>query len=76
MTAGPIVFAHHGEQLLYRVGEAAAMLGLGKSKVWELIARNELESVKIDGARRVPAEAVADYVRRLREGGGDVPAAG
>lgn len=52
------------------------MLGLGKSKVWELIARNELESVKIDGARRVPAEAVADYVRRLREGGGDVPAAG
>lgn len=57
--------------LLYRVNEAATMLSLGSSKTWELIARGELESVKIDGARRVPAEAIADYVRRLREGSSD-----
>lgn len=64
-----------GRPLLYRVRQAAAMLGLGPSKTWELIGRGELESVKIDGARRVPAEAIEAYVRRLREGGGDVPAA-
>lgn len=59
------------EPLLYRVPEAARMLSLGKSKTWELVLRGDLESIKIDGARRVPAEAIASYVRRLREGGGD-----
>lgn len=54
--------------VLYRVPEAARMLGLGKSKTWELIARGEIETIKIDGARRVPAEALADYVKRLRSG--------
>jgi excisionase family DNA binding protein len=65
------VVADSGERLLYRVPEAARMLGLGESKTWELIARGELESVKIDGARRVPREAIESYVRRLREDGGD-----
>src|SRR6266496_3535423 len=53
MTAGHAVFAHHGERLLYRVGEAAQLLGISRSKAWELLARGDLESVKIDGARRV-----------------------
>ena len=65
------VFAHHGDRLLYRVPEAARMLGLGPSKTWELIARGEIESVKIDGARRIPREAIETYVRQLREVGGD-----
>lgn len=58
-------------KLLYRVREAAAMLGLGESKLWELLARGEIESVKIDGARRIPREAIETYVRQLREVGGD-----
>jgi excisionase family DNA binding protein len=65
------VFAHHGERLLYRPGEAAELLGIGRSKMWELLARKEIESVKIDGARRIPAAAIKDYVRRLRQDGGD-----
>lgn len=69
------VFPHHGERLLYRVGETARMLGIGETKMWELIARGEIDSVKIDGARRVPREAIEAYVRRLGEGGGDAPAA-
>jgi excisionase family DNA binding protein len=64
-----------GDRRLYRVREAAVMLGLGPTKTWELIARGELESVKIDGARRVPDEAIDDYVKRLRQGGGNAPAA-
>jgi excisionase family DNA binding protein len=67
------VFAHHGERLLYRVGEAAELLGIGKSKAWELVARGDLPSVKIDGARRVPRSGLENYVNGL--GGGDAPAA-
>jgi excisionase family DNA binding protein len=62
MTA---VFAHHGDRLLYRVGEAADMLGISRSKAWELLARNEIESVKIDGARRITRAALDAYVAGL-----------
>jgi excisionase family DNA binding protein len=70
-----VVFEHHGERLLFRVREAAELLCISESKTWELVARGEIRSVKIDGARRIPREAIEDYVRRLGEGGGDAPAA-
>jgi excisionase family DNA binding protein len=62
MTA---VFAHHGDRLLYRVGEAAQLLGISRSKAWELLARGDIESVKIDGARRITRDAIEAYVARL-----------
>jgi excisionase family DNA binding protein len=69
MTAGHAVFAHHGERLLYRVGEAAQLLGISRSKAWELLARGDIESVKIDGARRISRDAIEAYVARLSDGG-------
>jgi excisionase family DNA binding protein len=68
------IFAHHGDKLLYRVPEAARLLALGPSKMWELIARGEISSVKIDGSRRISRDAIEAYVARLA-GGGDGPAA-
>lgn len=68
------LFAHHGEQLLYRVRETARVLALGESKVWELVARGEIESLKIDGARRISRQAIERYIASL-ESGGDAPAA-
>jgi excisionase family DNA binding protein len=65
MTA---VFAHHGDRLLYRVGEAAQLLGISRSKAWELLARGDIESVKIDGARRITRDAIEAYVARLAGG--------
>ncbi|HMG45602.1 MAG TPA: helix-turn-helix domain-containing protein [Acidimicrobiales bacterium] len=53
------------ERLLYRVPEAAGVLGLGQTTVKALIASGELRSVKIRGARRVSATALADYVAGL-----------
>lgn len=50
---------------LLKVGEAAERLSLGKSKVWELVARGELASVKIDGARRISERAVDDFIADL-----------
>jgi excisionase family DNA binding protein len=56
--------------LLYRVPEAARLLALGPSKMWELIARGDIESVKIDGSRRISRDAIEAYVARLAGGGG------
>lgn len=47
--------------------DAAKALSVGKSTLWELIARGELESVKIGARRLVPVDAINDYVCRLRE---------
>ena len=54
-----------GEQLLLRPTEAAQRLGIGRSKVYELMASGELRSVKIGAARRVSATALADFVAAL-----------
>jgi len=53
--------------LLYKPEVAAAALGIGRSKLFELIAAGEIETVQIGRSRRVPAEALEQYVARLRE---------
>jgi excisionase family DNA binding protein len=52
-------------RLLLTVAEAAERLGLGRTKVYELLARGEIASVRIGAARRVPASALEAYVERL-----------
>jgi excisionase family DNA binding protein len=48
--------------------EAARALGIGRSKLYELLRTGALESVHIGACRRIPAEALADLVERLRGG--------
>jgi excisionase family DNA binding protein len=52
-------------KLLLRVTEVADTLSLGRTKSYELIARGVIPSVRIDGAVRVPASALEDFVRSL-----------
>ncbi|MFF3876589.1 helix-turn-helix domain-containing protein [Streptomyces sp. NPDC001978] len=47
---------------LLTVPEVMARLKLGRSKVYDLIRSHRLVSIKIDGARRVPVEAVQDFI--------------
>lgn len=54
------------EQLLLAPKRAGEVLDLGKTKVFELIAAGELETVRIGRARRVVAESLTDYVARRR----------
>jgi excisionase family DNA binding protein len=54
------------DKLLLTPEEVAAVLGVGRTKVYELIRLGLIEAVKIDGCRRIPAIAVHDYVERLR----------
>ena len=62
MTDTSAVFAHHGQLKLLKVSDVCERLQLGKSKVFEFIATGELESLKIDGARRVTEEQLADFI--------------
>ena len=48
--------------------EAAAALGIGRSKLYELLQSGVLESVHIGACRRIPTEAVLTLVARLRGG--------
>jgi excisionase family DNA binding protein len=54
------------ERLLLSPKEAAEVLGIGRSKLYELLQAGSIESVKIDGCRRVPRVALEIYVERLR----------
>jgi excisionase family DNA binding protein len=53
-------------RLLLTPEETAHALGIGRTKVYELMLTNALDSVKIGTLRRIPADAVVDFVRSLR----------
>lgn len=53
-------------KLLLTIPEAAGRLGVGRSKVYELVASGALESILIDSARRIPSDALEAFVARLR----------
>lgn len=55
------------DKLLLTPVEAAALLGIGRSKVYELMRTGTLASVRIDNCRRIPVEDLADLVQRLRD---------
>ncbi|MFE6679592.1 excisionase family DNA-binding protein [Streptomyces sp. NPDC057729] len=52
--------------VLLTVEEAARRLGIGRTLCFRLIRTGQLESVPVGRLRRVPADAVQDYVTRLR----------
>lgn len=53
------------------VDEAARRLGMGRTKLYEYISAGEITSVKIGSLRRIPAEAVNEFLGR-RERPGDL----
>jgi excisionase family DNA binding protein len=52
-------------RLLLTVPEAAEALAISRSKLYELFAAGLVRSVRIDGSRRVPVEALETYVATL-----------
>ncbi|MCA1842874.1 MAG: helix-turn-helix domain-containing protein [Actinobacteria bacterium] len=54
--------------LLLSIQEAGRALGIRRSKMYELIAAGELETVHIGRAVRVPVDAIEEFVVRLRSG--------
>ena len=60
MTAQP-------DPICVRVNEAARMIGVGRTKLYELIAAGEVETVKLGKATRITAASLHDLVMRRRE---------
>ena len=55
------------ERLLLSPEEAAQVLGVGRSRIYDLMRKRELVSVRIGKCRRVPVAALKEYVERLTE---------
>ena len=47
--------------------DAARVLGVGRTKVYELMGSGALRSVRLDGLRRVPVTALIEFVKRLEK---------
>ncbi len=54
------------EKLLLTPVEAAQLLSISRSKLYELISQGRLTTVRIDSSRRVPREALNEFVDRLK----------
>lgn len=55
------------EKVLLTLEETAEALSIGRTKLYELLALGVLRSVRIGGSRRVPADAIEEFVGRLSE---------
>ncbi|MFC9267695.1 helix-turn-helix domain-containing protein [Streptomyces zhihengii] len=60
------VVAEPAEQVLYRPEEAAIVLRIGRSMVYEEIRLGRLQTVRIGRRRLVPPEYIAQYVELLK----------
>lgn len=52
------------ERLMLRPIEAAEAIGIGRSKVYELLASGELPSIRIGSSVRVPVEALKAWIAK------------
>ena len=62
------------ERLLLRPEEVAEVIGVGRTKVYELMGSGLLRSVKIGGSRRVPKVALEEFVATLLSSNDDLVA--
>jgi excisionase family DNA binding protein len=53
------------QRLLLTPKEAAQVLAIGRSKVYDLMRSEEIFSIRIGGSRRIPVSALEEFVGRL-----------
>nr|WP_313393435.1 helix-turn-helix domain-containing protein [Sphingobium yanoikuyae] len=51
-----------------RVPDACRMLGIGRSKLYELIAEGEIPTLKLGSSTLLPVAGIKAFVARLGEG--------
>jgi excisionase family DNA binding protein len=52
-------------RLLYSVEEAAELLGIGRTFMFELVATRQVDSIKVGKRRKIPRAALEGYISRL-----------
>ena len=55
------------DKLLYRPKEAAQMLGIGRTRLYDLMHAGRIRSVKDGGMRFITLDAFRNYVRQLED---------
>jgi excisionase family DNA binding protein len=56
----------HPQRIVLTVEEAADRLGLGRTMVYALVRSGDIESIAIGRLRRIPVDALDEFVERLR----------
>ena len=54
------------ERLLYTPEEASDLLHIGRTMLFELLKSGDIESFTIGRSRRIPREALLDFIERRR----------
>ena len=52
--------------MLFTVEQVAQILGIGRSTVFQLIKNDQIESIRLGRSRRIPVDAMQNYVNELR----------
>ena len=52
--------------MLFTVEQVAQILGIGRSTVFQLIKSEQIESIRLGRSRRIPVDAMQNYVDELR----------
>ncbi len=55
------------EKLLFKPSDCQELLNLGRSKIYELVASQQLRSVRVGRAIRIPASALREYVEKQEQ---------
>ncbi|MET3472077.1 excisionase family DNA binding protein [Novosphingobium sp. 1529] len=58
------------DPLTVRIPEACRLTGIGRSKLYELIAEGSIEIVKVGGMTLIPFESLKQLIAAGREGHG------
>jgi excisionase family DNA binding protein len=53
-----------GEPICVRINDAARMIGVGRTKLYELIASGEVEAFKLGKSTRITTSSLHDLIRR------------
>ncbi len=57
------------EPICVKVNDAARMIGVGRTKLYELIASGEIEAIKLGKSTRITTASLHALVSRQREPG-------
>lgn len=66
VSAWPLAVEDDVEKLLLTPDEAADALGIGRSKLYQLMRSGTVASVRIGSCRRIPAAALPDLISQLQ----------
>jgi excisionase family DNA binding protein len=58
---------HDDEPLVVRPKKAAWLLSVGETRLYEMIAKGELESFRDGGARKITTRSIRDWIERQLE---------